>query len=82
MRNLICPNTEVCPVYKNWEQKDNRLDIIGYSVAARYSCLALIAIYDPPSEGGIPEGEIEGRIKNKEHPNCALIQILNQSKKE
>lgn len=60
--------------------KDNRLDIINYSVD-KYLCVALISIYDPGSEGRIPEGEIKGRIScRKYEPDCTLIQILNQTK--
>lgn len=79
MGDLICPNTETCPVYRNWAEQtnDHRLDIINFS-NHKYLCLASIAIYDQTSEGGIPEGNLKGRIIG-EDAGCALIKLLNSS---
>ena len=86
MGNLICPTADSCPVYKNWveETNDRRLDVIMVHPATAenqtlHNCLALIALQDPTSEGGImPNEEIKERLKIEE-ANCLYIRLLNQN---
>ena len=83
---LICPYTKDCSLYVNWveQTKKERINIICEGV--NYNCLALIALQDPTSEGGIPASEgLVGKINgfedvNKNLPSdieCAHIRLLN-----
>lgn len=83
MVNLICPVADSCPIYRNWveQTKDKRPNIIytRSSTSSSYYCLALTALRDPTSEGGImPNDELKARLKNKE-ADCALVMLLNQT---
>ena len=85
MEELICPNTSICPIYKNWIDytKDNRLNIIQQHknpvYGDIYSCLALNALFD--AETGIPKNQELKKRLNTEKVDCALIQLLNNPKK-
>jgi hypothetical protein len=86
----ICPYTNSCILYKNWNKKtnDERVNIIFYNTN-RYSCLAFEAHNDSTSEGGITfNEEIKKRIvdinveKNLNLGNveCSHITLLNKLK--
>ena len=80
---LICPYTETCLLYKNWTEKsrDYRLNIINKS--SRYSCLALIAIQDPITEGGVEiNEELSKRLLKPNDYECSHIELLNLSRRE
>jgi len=88
MKTLICPYTENCQMYQNWikQTKDNRLNVItederiNNTIDSIYSCLAITAIQDSTSEGGIMLGDLEKRLPNQENINtsdCAFIKSLN-----
>ena len=52
----ICPSADAgtCTIYRNWSEKarDERVNVIIKS-AGRYGCLALMALEDSCSEGGV-----------------------------
>lgn len=76
---LICPYTESCPIYRNWTEKsgDLRLNIINKG--NRYSCLALTAIQDPITEGGVEiNEELSRRLSSPTDYECSHIELLNQ----
>ena len=75
----ICPHTENCIVYKNWEEESGNKNIdiiIKENNPDRYACLALTALGSP--EKGIQyRFDIEERIKDKTSLVCSHITILN-----
>lgn len=92
MSNLICPSVTNCPVYKNWVEKtrDERINIILNS-GDKYHCLALTALDDLPSQGGIPASkELVRKVAGLNNPNnypledieCSQITILNLLRKK
>ena len=84
--SLICPYTKDCALYSNWVEQtgEERLNIICEGV--NYNCLALIALQDPTSEGGILASEgLVKKINGFETPDtnlpsdieCSHIRLLN-----
>lgn len=84
---FICPDADKCVVYKNWvkKTKDKRINIIQRD-GNGYHCLALTAIEDPVSEGGIRfDADTQSRIDEnavKENigvrdTQCAKIETMN-----
>jgi hypothetical protein len=83
---LICPYVKDCSLYANWveQTKKERINII--CEGAKYDCLAIIALQDSTSEGGIiASDELVKRINGLESINkalpedieCSHIRLLN-----
>ena len=72
-RDLICPITDICPVYKNWTEqtKDRRIDVIY--LEDKYRCLAKVAIEDPATEGWILSNE---ELKKGSRILIVLLNVL------
>jgi len=88
VQKYICPHTENCLVYKNWAEQtgDSRLEVIsgiGIPNAVDYSCLALTAIRDPITEGGVFIDKIlEKRLAPRpQEIKCSHIELLNRISK-
>ena len=79
----LCPYTQICPIYQNWTEqtKDKRVDVIVSKEDQgdiSYDCLALISIFDHPTEGGIPIGqELKIRLHGQEEIGCSHLTLLN-----
>ena len=82
MNTLFCPNFNTCPFYKNLAEDSElysdgaKLDVINVSDKG-YNCNAL----DAHTEEHIQKNSELQRELFSEKPRCALIEILNNSKK-
>lgn len=78
-----CPHHTTCPFYQNWTRQtgDRRTDVIilgGIPGEIRYDCLALMAVIDSATEGGINIGDsLKGRVSKLEDTHCSQISLLN-----
>ncbi len=86
-KRLYCPHEGGCPIYRSWveQTKDRRLDII-FKEGKVYRCLAITALKDPVSEGGIKAGsDINARNPEASKEgikfDCSTIKLLNQLEK-
>ncbi len=82
---LICEKMNLCPIYQRWfeQTRDNRLGLIQFTTGNGYECLALMAVQDPPHEGGVKltEAFIE-RLPHKNrtsHYTCSNLKMLNST---
>ncbi len=79
METYVCPNTEICPVYKNWveQTKDTRLDIIQkisrIPEYGRFGCLAFGWLRESRAKN-LDNKELGGRAIGT---GCSYILILN-----
>lgn len=77
---IICPRTEICPVYAAYVEAtgDERLGIIGVDTIENrpfYSCGALTDVLERMKKGQLPERLIK-RLEGS--PECLLIDQANR----
>lgn len=70
-KDLVCPNTKICPIYENYSSlatiQDDR--IIKFNKTSGFFCYALQTYFD-----------FNGDFKDKgSGKDCALIQLLNNT---
>lgn len=77
---LMCPRTEICPVYAAYVEiaKDERLGIIGAETIENrvfYTCHALTTVLEQVKQGVVSE-RLAARLQDA--PECLLIDQANR----
>ena len=80
-QTLLCPRTELCPVYGAYvsQTQDDTLGIIQVSLMQGtpfYSCAALDAVLELAGKGELPDSIVK-RLEGR--PGCLLIDQANKS---